>query len=241
MKITNEERAVLAWYNEQIQKGIKAGKVPDTCKAVWSSLRMESGALGTTQTIQFAMNVNDQSIPASPTEIRLQQVDTFVMTRLSVLLMRRPAGVQNNQSRLYTFPNPNVFAAVGEAQALEAVYNGLLNIMVNRDLYTPQLDTRQFYRVPIGQEGAATAGAVPAGMVSGGYTRDAWPESDWGFIEGIPTIAFFGGKTNQIAIDLRQSSAMSAAGGAANIAVVFMRGFLLQNFNSDQMNVSFTK
>lgn len=241
MKITNEERAVLAFYQKQVKAAQDAGKVPSDCKVVWSSLRMESTALATQSAISFAMNVNDQSIPASPTEIRLQQVDTFVMTRVSVLLMRRPAGVQNNQSRLYTFPNPNVFTAAGEATALESVYNGLLNIMVNRNLYTPQLDTRQFYRVPIAQEGTATAGALPAGMVSAGYTRDAWGDADWAFIEGIPTIAFFGGKTNQIEIDLRQSAAMAAAGGAANFAVVFMRGFLLQNFNSDQMNVSFSK
>jgi len=232
MEMSNEERSVLEFWKRKIiaEKGMDW---LSQNKMTWATLRMESAVLGTQGQIPFALNADDQSLPEQITEQRLNKVDSFVATRVSVQI----ANFTGNRSsmRLRTYPNQRIFTGAGEAAALQAIYNAKLDIMVNSNLYFPNLRTEQFLLVPQFQELLANVTALPAGYTAGGWDKDPYNGDDDAFKELIPSVAFSGGNKNTININLAQSVNMTAAGGS-NIAVLQFRGFIIQNYNAEMIN-----
>lgn len=236
IQITNEERAVLNFLKIKQAENIAAGKLKEgDTNIIWNSLRLESSALATQGSVSFACNADDQSVPESATELRLEKVDSFCITRIGMYIMRYTTASGRQTGRFRTYPNPNIFTAAGEADALQSLYNAKLDIMVNRKLYYPQLDTQQHYMVPIMPEKTGTVTA-PVATYAAGIDRDSLDNNN-GMIDFIPSCTLFGGNTNQIEITLPANAAMAAAAGSTNIVVLMLRGFLMTNWNAEQLNL----
>ena len=230
IQITNEERAVFNFL-----KDTAATKAPEYLaknQIVYSSLRAESPALGTQQNIPFSINENDTSTPSTSTEIRLKQNDTFVVTKWGLFIANFTGS--RSSMRLRTYPNQRIFSAAGEAAAMQAIYNSVLNVMVDNQLYYPQFSTDIFLKVPNFQELMANVTALPAGYTAAGVDKDQY-ESEMAMVDCVPTLALYGGRDNVVNVVMPDSVNMTPAGGT-NVCVFIARGFLMPNWSTALSN-----
>lgn len=196
--------------------------------------------LGSDSSYSFTVLKSDQQAGAvlPRTSKLLDQNDTFEMTALCFLLWTKgnvaplkPA----QQSRLYTYPNPSVFAGAGESSALDGVYfGGRLLIEVGTDKVFPSVDLLRFYRVPTSQQGvAASVGSV--------IPYDGWSSEDYPWMDSIPglTISGNGKYTFQVSIPEAASLAPPAGQNRDNYLALYIRGLLCSN-GAKQMNKKFS-
>ena len=200
-------------------------------RATQGSLRLEVN-LGTSASYTFAVNDNQTKLV---TEIRLRSGDAFVPTKVG-LFTRKSAGATPTDaahavSVLQTYPNSIVYSQTNEAANLEAIYSSRLQITVNSVNLTETIDTINFRRVDMAQQGVAVS-TQGAGSAPGIYQKSAWQGGDYGFINYEQDICFNGQANNNVILNLatavnctdQQTTALTQ-----NYAVLIFRGILLLN------------
>jgi hypothetical protein len=163
-------------------------------------------------------------------------------------------------ARNYTYPNPYVFATAGkgiptfltnngatalipetaESNALYSMYNGFINVTIDRETVIDSYDTMRFLRVPSSQQQMGQAGlaATPAGAgvaasatvvgYSTGATFDEWTSANFGFSEVDPQFTLNGIGDNNITINLPAAVNMAGA-SSVNFVFLTLRGIRWQN------------
>lgn len=186
----------------------------------YSYLRSEV-QLATTGSVAFPILTQD----GTPTvnERRLNITDDFVVTSLGLFIYKvTTAGTALGNAILYTFPNSLIFSGSSEAANLQSIYNGFINVTVNRNEIIPALDCQQFYEVQTAQQSVLTAATGTGNAyLANGYTKEG------GFAEVIPTFKLSGSAVNQVNLNLPASVNMSGTSSTNYIALV-ARGFLIQ-------------
>lgn len=197
-----------------------------------SYLRAET-VLAATKSYNFIMQqtqVGQAGTLVNPaTNQLLKQNDLFIVTHIGILLKKiTTAGITDAlqaSAKLYTYPNPSIFAASNEAANLEAIYNGWLSFAVDRKIYIPALETRNFLRIPDAQAGAVTAAI--AGPTTYTTPRDGFPNSLYGY---YPTdkFQFDGQQTLDFNLNMAGAPDLTAA-AQTNYVVMMLKGFLAQD------------
>jgi hypothetical protein len=208
----NSERAI---YNSLIAK--YGSKV-----VTGSYLRFEVDLTATTGTIQFPVLVND-SPNANVNERRLNVGDAFMVTKAGFYLYKIATGVDRSTAILDTFPNPILYAKVGEAPNLMSLYNGFLNFTIDRNELIPAMDMMQFLNAGVAQQGVLTA----ASGTNNAYVRNQFL-TGYGEVEMLPAVRLSGSLVNQITLSPAKPADMSGT-ASTNTAVLIVRGFLIQN------------
>jgi hypothetical protein len=208
---------------DYVKKKYPSGDVVITESYIRSEL-----VLGTQNSLSF--NILQNVGIVRPSEHRLSQADRFVANEVGFFLQRSSttAGA-TSQTLLHTYPNPNVFP---EASALNSCYNGFATFKIGPTTYYDSLDVLEFMRIGIAQQGLATIGtaALPGTSPVGAYAADQWTTANYGFKSLTPSMEISGLDKTTFDITLPESSAMgSAAAGFNNVAILFFRGFLIQN------------
>lgn len=182
--------------------------------------------LGTTSSLEFRILNTDQA--TLPGEKRLDQTDAFFALKQGFFVGK---AVGNDQAAINldlsamiweSFPNPAVFAAAGEAQALQILFNGNLTIQIDDQLYFQKRSLRNYQKVDTAQRGleVSTAATNPAYFQSEFCAKDQLQEL-------IPSIQFSGRKTPTVRVDLSTSAAMGAPENEANYALLWHWGFYI--------------
>lgn len=185
-----------------------------------SYLRLEQ-TLGTQGSVTFNVLVNQGAQNAN--EKRLNITDAFSITSLAMLIYKVPNGSAISSGVLDTFPNPLTYSAAGEADALQALYNGYATVRVNSTIFIDSLDLYRFYRAGVAQRGLdVSAGANPA------YVASSWERGDYPFYQLTPGIRLSGATKNELTITLPESVNMAGT-LSTNRVVLYLRGFLEQN------------
>jgi len=205
----------------------------DRTRAVFNSLKKRKGVvttqsylrleqtLGNTGSIQFQVLINDGQ--ANANERRLAITDAFTVTSLAIVIYKQAAAGAISAGVLDTFPNPLTFNGVGEANALQAIYNGYLSVRVNSVIYIDSLDAYRFYRAGVAQRGVETT-TTPSTYVASEYSKGDYP-----FYSLTPGIRLSGATKNELTLTLPESVNMAGGGGSVNRVVCYLRGFLEQN------------
>jgi hypothetical protein len=185
----------------------------------YSYLRSEV-ALGTTGSVAFPILTQDGT--ATVNERRLNISDDFVVTSLGLFIYKIASGAAVGNGILYTFPNSLVFSGSSEAANLQSIYNGSINVTVNRNEIIPALDCMQFYEVGTAQQSVLTAATGTGNSyLANQYSKEA------GFAEVIPTFKLSGSAVNQVTLNLPASAALAGTSSTNYVALV-ARGFLIQ-------------
>lgn len=183
-------------------------------KLTQSALRLEQPLVANQNTYEFPVmnNILSQNGTIFNTEIRLNMQDTFVPTHVGVFV-GLPTSSVDTAWRLFSWPNPAVFA---NATQLQALYNGQLKIMVNNYQYTYGWDLQRHYNSPQTQQTAPLGAGSPA---------DENNFADDGMYPMQPYVLFGGAQNVQISIKL--PIAPSAVDANSRIVMMF-RGVLAQ-------------
>ena len=158
--------------------------------------------------------VNEET-GSSVQEIRLDKSDVQYTDRLGLLLhnVTISNGLEIFNQPLLPYPDPQVFAAAGEAAALEGLFQGKLEIKTDTDVRLENYHTAQLRFVPNQQND---------GTVIMEYDLEK-------FLRKIETnIGLWGNKRNTVTLKFPQGSFAAIAGdGSAdeNYAVFYMDGF----------------
>lgn len=201
------------------------GTVPANAIGTASFLRLESAVTTTQNAINF--NVLQNVGTSQATEQRLKQTDMFTITDFAVYVYKTDATVTSGTiAHLYSNPNPNVFTGTGEANNLMAVWNGLLQISVDRKQVVPGMDVLRTYRVGTSQLGVGSSAANNKPV-----QLDEWQGPNYAFANVDPEITISGSGQTDISIQL--PTAVSLAGtSSTNYVVVMFRGILWQSASS---------
>lgn len=190
-------------------------------RSTQGTLRLEV-ALGSSASYTF--NINDNQTKLA-TEIRLRSGDAFVPTKLGLFIKKANSGTLTDAlqaiSQLHTYPNTSVFSASNEADNLESIYSGRIQITVNSVNLTETIDTLNFRRVDTAQQGLTV-------FTSSTYQRSAWQGGDYGFINYEQDICFNGQANNFANLNLA-TSVNNTGTSSTNYAVLIFRGVLLLN------------
>lgn len=196
-------------------------------RSTQGTLRLEV-ALGSSASYTF--NINDNQTKLA-TEIRLRSGDAFVPTKIGLFLKKANSATLTDAlqatSPLHTYPNSIVFNASNEADNLESIYSGRIQITVNSVNLTETIDTLNFRRVDMAQQGLAFLATAPANLTNI-YTRSAWQGGDYGFINYEQDICFNGQANNFANLNLA-ASVTNTGTSSTNYAVLIFRGVLLLN------------
>ena len=197
-------------------------------RATQGSLRLEV-QLGTSASYTFAVNDNQTKLV---TEIRLRSGDAFVPTKVGLFIRKAgsvtPTDAQQAISQLNTFPNTSIFSSTGEANNLESIYSSRLQVTVNSVNLTETIDTLNFRRVDMAQQGLAVSTVATTGI----YQRSAWQGGDYGFINYEQDICFNGQANNNVLLNLAtavDNTDQTSPKTSLNYAVLIFRGILLLN------------
>ena len=191
-----------------------------------SFLRLETAVTTTQNAINF--NVLQNVGTSQATEQRLKQTDMFTITDFAVYVYKTDATTVTSGSiaHLYSNPNPQVFTGTGEANNLMAVWNGLLQISVDRKQVVPGMDVLRTYRVGTSQKGVGSSAAN-----NNPVQFDEWQGPNYAFASVDPEITISGSGQTDISIQL--PTAVSLAGtSSTNYVVVMFRGILWQSASS---------
>lgn len=193
-------------------------------RSTQGTLRLEV-ALGSSASYTF--NINDNQTKLA-TEIRLRSGDAFIPTKIGLFIKKANSATLTDAlqatSLLHTYPNTQVFTAGSEADNLESIYSGRIQITVNSVNLTETIDTLNFRRVDMAQQGLAVSTVALTGI----YQRSAWQGGDYGFINYEQDICFNGQANNFANLNLA-ASVNNAGTTSTNYAVLYFRGVLLLN------------
>ena len=201
----------------------------------------------------FTFNVLENQGTASPGEKRLAITDMFTITHWGLYIGRTacsttapvyvPTAAQFSLMKLYTNNNPLVFTD-GTARAgttttnqvtnaggdnLDSLYNGFLQVTVDRERLIDGYDLRRFWRVDVSQEGNAQSSAATLAKQQV-FQLEGWQGPNYGMSEVDPEITLNGVGQNDITITLPNSTSFApTAATYANFAVLVVRGIRWQN------------
>jgi hypothetical protein len=179
-------------------------------KCTQSFLRLEQ-ALSITQTRYQFQILNQTTGAGFNTEQRLNLQDSFVVSGIGIFL-GKPSSSTDTTFELDTYGNTVKYT---NAAAMNAVYNGVMQITVNNDVILPAWDlSRHFYRPQTQQTAAANS------------PLDQKRLAEDAFYAVEPNITAIGSKNTQITINLQ--AALSAVDANSRLIVV-LRGVLAQN------------
>jgi len=252
----NNESVIARIRQSLASKGIIKGNEI----ATQGFLRLGSSVQATLNTINFNVLQNQGAVRA--TERRLNVTDMFTVTHWALYLVKAggQAGGGGTAatdadiaiSRNHTYPNPYVFATAAqgnptfiqnqtatqlipqttESNNLTSIYNGFINVTIDREVVIDSYDTMRFLRVPIQQMGVTNGTTIAAGAAIIGSQAavmwDQWESANYGFSEVDPQFTLNGVGDNNISIQL--PGALSLAGTSSqNFVFLQLRGIRWQN------------
>lgn len=228
VKATNSARAL---YNKLINDDMYKGRTNIIITDSW--LRSEVNIQGIQSSLIFNLLTNNTtSAQINCTEKRLGIPDKFVATMVSFMLMKAGASTAATQaeiaiSRPRTYNNARIFTGANEAANLEALYNSDMKVTIDSTTFIQTLDLRRFYRAPVSEQGTAVSTQATTGVLN----ADGWDTSNYPFASLTPTLTFNGSGQNQVVVNLPNSTDLSGT-SSTNFAILYFRGFLIQNANT---------
>jgi hypothetical protein len=190
-----------------------------------SFLRFET-LLGTTSSINFVVTQNQQQNNAVvATASLLNPNDTFTITGLFagiksvVTAGAAPTDTEQYSTIIDTFPNPSIYAGVGEALRMNGFYNGIMSMSLDSSVLIQGLPVMSFYRVGTSQQQAPGTN-IPQ------VHRNEFPIEMFGRIPITPSLEISGQTQVRLSIGFNAGLNLAAATGRTNYAVIFATGFL---------------
>ena len=188
-----------------------------------SSLRVESGALGTTNGVLFDLQ-NGGGTAANANELLLRQNDAFIAQAMFIGVGRILTANGVASKIVHSFPNTLVFTAANEAISLPGFYNGRVNIQINDIVYGSNIDMLHFLRASGAMQGLAVSTVATTGVMP----YSSWEDDD-AFMRLTPQIVFNGLSNNTLQLTFPAAINLAAAALSENSAVLILRGLLAQN------------
>ena len=221
--------------NEEVRRKVIEHAKAGTETAYVHVLRATKRILSNSTSYGFKFNAGNIS-PETPIDVLLPNNDAFIITHVRLSLIKALLINGNStigQSRKYQYPEKTVFTLSGtatqlsEADALEAFYNGRLDVKIST--MNPVVFPTTFLRgVPPTQNGVNTQAAASVGIDEGVYT---------GYVPFTPQLLIPGG--GDLSINLQLASDMTgfvtelsqAAGAntAINYVSLELAGILIPN------------
>lgn len=193
-----------------------------------SDLQTEAIA-GNTNKYNFNVLASDGGTAGNitPNEIRLNKTDIFLATHMAICIYKVPGAspvtADYLKTVLRTFPNPIVFPGVGEANALESLYQaGILQVIVNDDVFVDNFKVQRFRNV-----GQAQQGVGPAVITQ----MDEFDSQTSPYRPLSRPIEFNGNTKIQMNISLPTAIDMSGT-TSTNVISILSRGYLVTGINS---------
>lgn len=204
-------------FNNAVRALRKAGISTGTARPLQSYLRLEQ-ALSTSKS-NYTFNITNSINQGQPfnTEKRLNLQDSFVVSAIQ-FAVGLPSSATDATFRKLTYLNPFIFA---DATAMGVVYNGLLTLQVDNNVYLPAWDLERHLFIPETQQSAA----VPAA----GSTLDEYDGSAQGYFPVEPNIVLIGSKNLNLQVTLPD---VPSAVTANSRMIITLRGILAQNSTS---------
>lgn len=215
VKLPAQNSRLQAVFNKKAELYSKRGVITSE-----SYLRLEANLSGNTQTINFTV-LDTQGTSKNVTERRLKINDTFTVLGMGFYIGISPGGVTAaalTKMVLHTFPNKYVVTSA-EAAALQSLYNGYINFVIDSTTFWDSIPVSKFYRVGTAQEGYGATAAFNT------MPRSEWSDSMYGLTEQVPSIELNGGSNFTLAINLPSSTDLTVATNGAT-AVIYFQGFL---------------
>lgn len=185
-------------------------------RVVQSFLRLEATIKNNQNIITFKTFEGDGA-SVYPTEVRLDRNDAFVITDLSIKLLKQDIVNGKTNGDLHAYPNITVFGAAA-ASDLKAIYQGYLSFTINKVKELVSFDTQRFLAKPRTQQ----TGPTNYDDVNGNKT---------GFVKLTPHITLDGSGTNELELKYPQyagfAGGTSADVGFEHRAVLYLRGLLI--------------
>lgn len=183
---------------------------------VQSYLRFEASVKNNNGIITFKTFEGDGA-SVYPTELRLDRNDAFVITEMTVKLLKQDVANGKTNGNLHAYPNIIVFGAAAAAD-LWAIYQGYLTFTINKVKKLVSLDCKRFLQVPRTQQ----SGVANYDDVSGNKT---------GFMKLTPHITLDGSGTNELELKFPTyagfAGGTSASAGFEHRVVLYCRGMLI--------------
>jgi hypothetical protein len=178
------------------------------------TLRLEQPlTTSTLYTFPILNNIQNQSSGQFNTEIRLPQQDTFVPTHIGIFL-GLPGSTSDTTFLPKTYPNPFIFT---NATQMQAIYSGVLKIMVNNVQYTNNWDLYRHWKTNQTQQTAALGAGSP---------EDQWDGSEDGWYPMQPFVMMIG--SQNLVINIQLPAAPTAVDANSRL-ILMMRGVNAQN------------
>ena len=200
----------------------------------------------------FTFNVLENQGTQIAGEKRLAITDMFTITHWGLYIGRVPTSTaatftnitpaQFSLMKLYTNNNPLVFtdgtARAGATTAsqlttaggdnLDSLYNGFLQVTVDRERLVDGYDLRRFWRVDSAQEAQAQSSAATLAKQQV-FQLEGWQGPNYGMSEVDPEITLNGVGQNDITFTLPSSTSFAPTTAYANFAILIARGIRWQN------------
>lgn len=151
-------------------------------------------------------------------ENKLQREHKFLATSIALNLQKQVPGSEAN-APLFTHPDTNFFVVVGEAAALEPVYQGKIQFKSNQTLRSAEILTHRMRYCPA--QGYQTAAAAGQALEHAQYGPT---DAERGYVELINGLVFDGQESTKLTLTL--GAGTTAAIQANTVAVVFISGYL---------------
>jgi hypothetical protein len=201
----------------------KAGLSLSVVMLTQSTLRLEQPLVVGRNNYTFGVLTSDlgtnNSQPTN-TEVRLRQQDSFITSNIAYRL-GEPTAANDATYVDCSYPSPAIFAAGGEAAALEILYKQQLKITVNGVVVMPTLHMGRFRKVPQSQKVVAAAN-------QNGIAYDEIDGATDGVMICEPNIVLIGSKGNIITTEMPSGVTVIGADGFTRQIFEF-RGLLAQN------------
>lgn len=209
------KRAYAAIVNANMASGLDQGAANAAAQnAVMSQsyLRLEQPLATNASIFQFPILANQtgSNNPVRATEVRLAQQDSFFCSSIAIYITVASSATATNFV-LETYPSPTVFTT--GAASLYTLYNGFIQVNINKSIIIPNLAMNNFLQVPQTQKTAATNSPI-----------DQYDPSQVFLFE--PNINFVGTKNSQITAVLPSNMTTLDAN---TYMVIIMQGILAQN------------
>jgi hypothetical protein len=218
------QRARNAIMTAYINSGMSAGdaeKEVQNAVLAQSYLRLEQPIVASQNTLVFPILTNQgggSNATPRPTEVRLNQQDSFFASSLQVYLAKAISATDST-FELQTYPNPVTFplgglVATGSAP-LYTFYNGFLQVVVNKSVIIPNYPLSNFCQIPQTQLTAAANS----------------PETQFDPGESVllePNINFVGTKSNNLQV-IMPAGILTGVLDTFTYVVMVIQGILAQN------------
>jgi hypothetical protein len=211
-----------ALYNQAVAQLTANGLSALISKLTQSDLVLEQqlNIAFSNYTFPVLTNNNGPANTLFNTEIRLNQQDTLIAGAWGFFL-GEPLSVIDTTIIWHSYPNPLSFAAVGEAAALETIYNSYAQVLVNNDVVFPVWHMSRNRLVPQTQRNTAATAL-------GSYAYDQIDLSSDGFFPLEPNLNIIGSKNTVVSLKMPAAVAVIGVAGFTRMRMHY-RGLLAQN------------